>query len=77
MKVHVLFNFVIQIFMVLVSADLFFYASPFKFMLSLLLAWMIFIPSFIENIRKDLIKSLWHYAFTIFSLILFIFLIVF
>lgn len=77
MKRYILFNFFVQILILFTSVELFFDNFGIKFLLSLLIIGIIFIPSFFEFSFSQVIKEDFHYIITIICLLLFMFLIAF
>lgn len=77
MKKYVIFNIFIQFIILFISVNTFFDNFNVKFLYSLFLIGIIFIPSMIEFILNIKIRYLYHYIITIICLILFMFLIAF
>ncbi len=77
MRKYVLFNFLVQLIILFVSSNLFFEKQGVKFVYSLGIISLIFVPSMIEFNLGVKIKPLLHYFITIFCLLLFIILIAF
>lgn len=77
MKKYILFNLFIQIFMLIVSVELFYLINFIKFLVLLLLTFLIFLPTVYEKIFDYKLKEKNHFLFTFLCIIIFIILIVF
>jgi len=77
MKKYVIFNIFIQLIILFISVNIFFDNFNVKFLYSLFLIGIIFIPSIMEFGLNIKIRYLYHYIITIICLILFMFLIAF
>ena len=77
MRKYILFDFLVQLIILFISSNLFFERKDVKFVYSLGIISLIFVPTIIEFNLGIKIKSLLHYFITIFCLLLFIILIAF
>lgn len=77
MRTYIIFNFFIQVLILITSVNLYFENQDAKLLYSLLLIGIIFIPSLIEFISHKKSKKCFHYVFTLICLLLFLFLIAF
>ena len=77
MRKYILFNFLVQLIILFISSNLFFERQDIKFVYSLGIISLIFVPSMIEFNLEIKIKPLLHYFITTFCLLLFIILIAF
>ena len=75
MKPHIFFNILIQYLILFLSIYSYFGFESVKLLLSMLLIFIIFMPSFIEFILKIEIKNIIHYTVTASCFLLFLILI--
>lgn len=77
MKIHIIFNFFIQVLILWISVFKFYEPFNIKFVISLLLIWIIFIPEIIHFKYHKYLKNMVYYVFTLICLLIFIFVIAF
>ena len=77
MRKYIFFDFLVQLIILFISSNLFFERQDVKFVYSLGIISLIFVPTIIEFNLEIKIKPLLHYLITIFCLLLFIILIAF
>lgn len=77
MKKYVIFNFLVQFFILFISVNMFFDSMNIKLLYSLFIIGLIFVLDILEFIYKFRIKRSFHYLITIICLLLFIILIAF
>lgn len=77
MRKYILFDFLVQLIILFISSNLFFERQDVKFVYSLGIISLIFVPTIIEFNLGIKIKPLLHYFITTFCLLLFIILIAF
>ena len=77
MKKYIMFNLIVQLIILFFSAEYFYFTSNIKFLYSLFIIGIIFIPTILETALGIKIKTMFHYLTTFFCLLLFIILIAF
>ena len=77
MRKYILFNFLVQLIILFISSNLFFERQDVKFVYSLGIIGLIFVPTIIEFNLEIKIKPLLPYFITTFCLLLFLILIAF